>query len=321
MTDAPEPPILLVAGPTASGKSALALRLAEEFGGTIINADSMQLYRDLAVLTARPGSAEEERAPHRLYGVIDAAESCSVGRWRRLALDEIAAARATGRLPILVGGSGLYLHALLRGLAEIPPIPTAERARARALHAQHGGAGFHALLAERDPESAARLVPGDTQRLIRAYEVVVATGRPLGAWQREAGPAVGMAVAAIVLLPPRPGLYAAIDARFVAMFDGGAVAEVEALLARGLGEELPILKAVGVREIQAWLAGQTNREAALIAAQQATRHYAKRQFTWLRHRLPEGEGMAKLTLNAQFSERIFPEIFAFIRHFLLTHPT
>lgn len=311
------PPILVVAGPTASGKSALALTLAEAFDGTIINADSMQVYRDLAVLTARPTAAEEVRVPHRLYGMIDAAERCSAGRWRRLALVEIAAARAAGRLPILVGGTGLYLQALLQGLAEIPPVPAAVREAARALHAALGGDEFRRRLAAYDPESAQRLAPGDTQRLIRAYEVALATGRALSEWQREPAAAAGDA-AAVVLLPPRPALYAACDGRLTAMLAQGAAAEVRALLARDLAPDLPAMKAVGVREIGAWLASACSREAALSAAQQATRRYAKRQVTWLRHRLPEGKGVSKFTVTEQFSERLLPEIFSFIRQHILT---
>ena len=243
----PEPaPLLIVAGPTASGKSALALALAEEFSGTIINADSMQVYRDLHVLTARPGPAEEARAPHRLYGVIDAAEPCSAGRWRGLALGEIEAARAAGRMPILAGGTGLYLHALVHGIAAVPAIPAEIRDAARALHAELGGAAFRARLAERDPDAAARLDPGDRQRLLRAYEVVAATGRTLGAWQRAAAPAARPGIACVILLPPRAQLYAACDARFGAMMAQGAEDEARALLARGLAADLPAMKAVGM---------------------------------------------------------------------------
>lgn len=306
--------LLVVAGPTASGKSALALALAEELGGAVINADSMQVYRDLRVLSARPGPQEEARAPHLLYGLIDAAEACSAGRWRALALAAIEETRAAGRLPILAGGTGLYLHALLHGLAAVPPIPPEIRAAARALHAELGGAAFRTRLAEADPEGAARLAAGDMQRLIRAYEVVAATGRPLADWQRRSG-GEGLRATAIVLLPPREALYAACDARFAAMMEGGAVAEVETLLARGLSWDLPAMKAVGVREIAAHLSGRTTRAAALAASQQATRRYAKRQYTWLRHRMI---GLHSLTVDAQFSERVRGEIFSFIRRQPLT---
>jgi tRNA dimethylallyltransferase len=311
-------PIVIVAGPTASGKSTLALALAEAFSGTIINADSMQVYRDLAVLTARPAGDALGRVPHRLYGVIDAAEVCSAGRWRALALEEIAAAREAGRLPILTGGTGLYLRALLQGLAPVPPVPATVRAAARALHARLGGESFRAALAGHDPEAAQRLSPSDTQRLIRAYEVAIATGRPLSAWQGEAADELPGRAAAIVLLPPRASLYAACDARLVAMLEHGAMAEVEALLARRLDPALPAMKAVGLREFAAWREGRVSRAAALAAAQQATRRYAKRQYTWFRHQLPETPSLRKMVVGEQFSESLLPEIFSFIRQFLLT---
>jgi tRNA dimethylallyltransferase len=311
------PSVIIIAGPTGSGKSALALAVAEEFAGTIINADSMQVYRDLAVLTARPGAAELARAPHRLYGTVDAAEACSAGRWREAALAEIAAAREAGRLPLLVGGTGLYLRALLQGLAPVPPVPAEARAAARALHASIGPARFHAALARLDPEAAGRLPPGDTQRLVRAYEVAAATGQGLAAWRRaQAAPEI--AAAAVLLMPPRETLYAACDARFLAMMAAGAEAEAAALLARGLDPALPAMKAVGVRELGDALAGRLSRAAAVAAAQQATRRYAKRQYTWFRRQLPETDGLRKLVLDEQFSERLLPGIFSFIRQFLLT---
>jgi tRNA dimethylallyltransferase len=315
MPGAPHP-LVLVAGPTASGKSALALALAQALGGTVINADSMQVYRDLRILTARPGPVEEALAPHRLYGVIDAAEACSAGRWRTLAAETIAACRGEGRVPILAGGTGLYIHALIHGLAAIPPIPEGVRDEAQRLYDRLGAGPFHTALAERDPDTAARLAPGDRQRLLRAWEVVAATGRTLGAWQRESTPS-GLAAecAAIVLLPPRAEHYALCDARFAAMMDEGAPAEVAALMARGLAPDLPAMKAVGVREVSHWLAGRSSREEAVAAAQQATRRYVKRQTTWLRHRMAD---LQPLTLFAQYSESFVPEILAFIRHRRLT---
>lgn len=317
MVKAEATPLVIVAGPTASGKSALALALAEEFRGTIINADSMQVYRDLAVLTARPGAAELARAPHRLYGVIDAAEACSAGRWRALALAEIAAARAERRLPILAGGTGLYLRALLEGLAPVPPVPAEIRAAARALHARLGGEEFRAALAGLDPAAAARLAAGDSQRLIRAYEVAKATGRPLASW-RQGQSAPGFAAAVVLLLPPRATLYRLADARFLAMMAEGAEVEARALLARGLDPALPAMKAVGVRELAALFAGRLSRDEAIAAARQATRRYAKRQYTWFRHQLPETPTLRKLVVAEQFSESLLPEIFSFIRQFLLT---
>jgi tRNA dimethylallyltransferase len=312
------PSIVIVAGPTASGKSALALALAELFGGTIINADSQQVYRELAVLTARPGTTETARVPHRLYGVIDAGESCSAGRWLKLARAEIAAAHDAGRVPIFVGGTGLYIEALLRGLAELPEIPAAMRAEAQALHASLGGAAFRALLAEIDPEAASRLPPSDTQRLTRAYEVAKATGRPLSAWQRRQEPGPALRAAAVVLLPPRETLYAACEARVMGMMKGGAEAEVKVLLARGLPPDLPAMKAVGVRELGALLDGRSSYAEAIAAMQQATRQYAKRQYTWFGRRLPESDGLRKQVIDKQYSESLLPEIFSFIRQFLLT---
>jgi tRNA dimethylallyltransferase len=318
MSDASVPEIVIVAGPTASGKSALALAIAEEFGGTIINADSQQVYRDLAVLSARPSDAEMARAPHRLYGVIDAAENCSAGRWLALANAEIDAARAAGRLPILAGGTGLYLEALLKGLAELPPIPPSAREEAKALHAELGGVAFRARLAMLDPVSAAKLGANDTQRLTRAYEVALATGKPLSRWQAEQAPAPDLRVAAVVLLPERAGLYQACDTRVMAMIAQGAEEEARALLARGLAASLPAMKAVGLRELGAALDGRATREDAIAAMQQATRHYAKRQYTWFRNRLRESVILRRITVKEQFSVSLLSDIFSFIRHSLLT---
>src|SRR6185437_8328713 len=301
MASLSETPIVIIAGPTASGKSALALPVAEQFGGTVINADSQQVYRDLAVLSARPGAAALARAPHRLYGAIDAA-----GQARRL--------------PILVGGTGLYLEALLTGLAELPPIPSAARAEAQALHEKLGAKGFHAALASLDPETAERLPPTDKQRVTRAYEVVRATGVPLSFWLRRRAPVGGLRAAAIVLLPPREALYRACDERVLAMIEAGAAAEVAALIGRRLAQSLPAMKAVGVRELAAFLGGQVSHAQAVAAMQQATRNYAKRQYTWFRRRLPESNSLQKHVAETQFSESLLPEIYSFIRAFLLTHP-
>jgi tRNA dimethylallyltransferase len=311
-------PVVIVAGPTASGKSALALALAVECNGVVINADSQQIYRDIPILSAQPGDDDKTRAPHRLYAAIDARETCSVGRWRSLALAEIDAARTEGKLPILTGGTGLYFEALLNGLAEIPPIPESARATAQALHAQLGGAAFRAKLAELDPETAARLPPGDTQRLTRAYEVAFATGKSLTAWHREQIPADIFGAAAVVLLPPRQTIYAACDARVLQMIDRGAEAEVRALLMQNLAPDLPAMKAVGVREIASWLSGASSRDDAIAAMQRATRQYAKRQYTWFRLRLEEGVSLRRWPINTQYSESLLPVILSFIRQFLLT---
>ncbi len=274
--------IVIIAGPTASGKSALALEIAENLNGTVINADSMQVYRDLAILTARPDAAALARAPHRLYGVLDGAELSTVASWAECARAEIAAAE----LPILCGGTGLYLRALLHGIAPVPPIPEDIRAQARALHAELGGEAFRARLALLDPEGAARLKSGDSQRLVRAYEVAAATGRPLGEWQREAAAEAPYDALAFTLLPPRDDLYAAIDGRFQHMVADGALEEVRALLERRLDPALPVMKALGVPELARHLEGDLTLEAAIAAAQQASRRYAKRQYTWFRHQLP-----------------------------------
>ena len=306
--------ILIVAGPTASGKSALALALADELRGTIINADSMQVYRDLPILTAQPDDAAKARIPHSLYGEIDAADGFSAGVWRERAVAEIAASREAGRVPILVGGTGLYFRALLEGLARTPPIPAEVKRAARALHVEIGAAAFHDRLRAVDAEAGEKLDSADTQRVLRAYEVAVETGRTLGDWQRAQARDREFAARAIVLVPPREALYPACDARFLAMMAGGVVEEVTALAARGLAPSLPAMRALGVPDLIGWLQGKSSREAAIAAAQQATRNYAKRQITWFKHQLPEGEGLRKLVLDEQFSERLLPNIFAFIRH-------
>jgi len=301
-------PFIVLAGPTASGKSALALAIARELNGLVVNADSMQVYAELAILSARPGPPALAAAPHRLYGVLPAAERCSAGRWRELALGAIAA--EPGRLPIVVGGTGLYLRVLMQGLAPIPNIPTEIQAAGAARLAALGAPALHAEL---DPAMKARLRPGDSQRVLRAWCVRLATGRSLADWQAETpanplGPSL-----VIALLPPRPALYAACNARFEAMIAAGALEEVRELLALGLEPSLPAMKAVGVRELAEVLAGRQELAAAIATAQQETRRYAKRQVTWIRHQTPQ----AAIVLE-QFSERILPEIFRNIRHFLLT---
>lgn len=310
--------MLVIAGPTGSGKSALALAVAEQCDGVIINADSAQVYRELRVLTARPSPDDEARAPHRLYGFLSAAERCSAGRWRELAVTEVAAARGEGRQAIVTGGTGLYLRALTDGLAAIPPIPAEVRAQAEELWAELGRDGFRNALAEHDPVAAVRLPAGDRQRLLRAWEVVQATGKPLSDWQ-AAAPASAPgdeAFATVVLLPPREVLYPALDARFREMIEAGAVDEVRRLLALHLDPTLPAMKALGVRELAGFLDGTASMQAATAAAQQATRRFAKRQMTWLRHQVP-----GAVVFHEQYSERLNGEIFAFIRHRLLTRRT
>lgn len=309
--------MIVVAGPTASGKSACALALARAFDGVVVNADSMQVYAEVRVITARPPADEEAAAPHRLYGVLPVSEACSAGRWLDMAAAEIDAARAAGRLPIVCGGTGLYLKALMEGLSPIPDIPGAVRGEARALHARLGGEAFRSALAALDPASAARWPAGDTQRLLRAYEIVKATGRTQGDWARDSPvKKVAARFAAVVLVPRREILYPAIDARLDAMMAAGALDEVRRLHAMGLDRALPVCKAVGVRELLAYLDGEMDLAAAVAKAKQASRNYAKRQMTWLRTQL--GGGTGTLVINAQYSESFEDEIFSFLRQNLLT---
>ncbi len=307
--------VVIVAGPTASGKSALALDLAGAFGGTVINADALQIYRDLRLLSARPSPDAEARVPHRLFGILDAAERGSAANWRALAVDEVAAAAQTGALPILVGGTGLYLRAFAEGLAPVPDIPEAKRQEAAALYKRLGGIGFRALLAERDGEAAARLAPGDRHRLQRAWEVVAATGEPLAAWQQRHKSRAAYRICTILLMPPRERLYAACDARFAAMIAAGGLAEASALAARNLPPDLPAMKAVGIPELLRHLRGQISLPEAVTAAQRATRHYAKRQTTWFRHQITP-----HVVLEAQYSPALLPRVHDFIGEFLRRDP-
>jgi len=278
------PPIQLIAGPTASGKSALALQIAAETGAVIVNADSQQLYADLRVLTARPSVEEEALADHRLYGVADAAEAWSVGRWSRVVMDLLAQLSGEGRPAILVGGTGLYFSALTRGLADIPAVPAAVRTEIEAEYAAKGETAFRAQLAESDPRAATTIEQGDRQRLIRAVSVLRHSGRPLSDWQADTRPLLPPdSWTGMVIEPDRDQLYARCDARVEVMMTHGAVEEVRALVARGLDPALPAMKAVGVRELAGMLAGDLSRDAAAEALKQATRNYAKRQLTWFRN--------------------------------------
>jgi tRNA dimethylallyltransferase len=308
-------PVLIIAGPTACGKSALASALAGQLNGTVINADALQCYRDLEILTARPDSQAQAPAPHRLYGFLDAAERGSVGAWRSLALAETAAAAAAGRLPIMVGGTGLYLHALQHGLASFPEIPEAIREEAQALHRALGSEAFRARLALLDPASAQRLPAGDTQRLVRAYAVVRATGIPIGTWRDQPHAHEPRRFATILLMPPREIVYRSCNTRFLAMLDKGALAEAEALAARSLDPGLPAMKAVGLPELLAHLRGKITLAEATLAAQRSTRRYAKRQITWFRHQLHPD-----LVITEQFSESLLRCSRHFIDEFLLTPP-
>jgi tRNA dimethylallyltransferase len=277
-------PLALIAGPTASGKSALALALAERTGGVIVNADSAQVYRDLRLVSARPTAEEMERAPHRLYGYRDGARPFSAADWAADAKVEIATAHAEGRLPILAGGTGLYIRTLLDGIAPVPEIDPAIRAAVRALPV----AEAHAALAKEDPAAAARVRPSDTARTGRALEVVRSTGRPLSHWQeQQAGGIAGeVELHPLILLPPRDWLTARCDARFEKMMSDEGLAEVSSLLSRSLDPALPVMRAIGVKEIAAFLNGASTREEALAAGRTATRRYAKRQYTWFSRQPP-----------------------------------
>jgi tRNA dimethylallyltransferase len=313
-----QPRALLLAGPTVSGKSALALAIADRFGGTVINADSMQVYRELRIVTARPTPEEEAMVPHRLYGVRPAAEAASVAWWRDEALAAMEEARAAGRLPILCGGTGMYFASLTQGLSDVPPVPQAAREEARRLLAEEGPAALHARLAAADPGTAARLRPSDSQRIARAWEVWRGTGKGLAAWQ--AGGGTGPApwrFAAILLDPPRDALRAAIAARWQAMLAAGAIEEVRALVAQGLDPALPALRAHGVPELAAHLAGRMTLEEASARAILNTGQYTKRQATWFRHHALAEPNLAH-TIHAriagmtQLSESMWAEVFTFV---------
>lgn len=278
------PRLTLIAGPTASGKSRLALDMAAKTGAVIINADSQQLYADLRILSARPSVEDEARAEHRLYGVADAAESWSVGRWTRAVVPLLEELAAQDRPALLVGGTGLYFNALTRGLADIPAVPDAVRDTVQSAYDGEGEAAFRRRLGEVDPTAAAAITPGDRQRLIRALAVAQATGRALSDWKADTRPLLTPgSYDALVVEPPRDRLYAACDARVSQMIQNGAVDEVRALLARDLDPALPAMKAVGVPELAAHLTGPTTLDQAVAAIRLSTRHYAKRQLTWFRN--------------------------------------
>ena len=282
------PQAILIAWPTASGKSALALRLAEQLGGAVINADSMQVYRDLRIITARPTPDQEARASHVLYGHVDAAENYSVGRWCQDAHAAIADAEARRLVPILTGGTGLYFKALTQGLSAVPPTPPEIRAAVRARCDAEGAAALHAELTRRDPAMAARLKPGDRMRIARALEVLEATGRSLADWHRDGMPALLDATRAVkvFLTPERAELHRWIGARFDGMLVQGALDEVRALDARGLDPMLPAMKAHGVPWLRRHLAGEISLAEAAEGGKADTRRYTKRQLTWFRHQMP-----------------------------------
>jgi len=312
---------VVVAGPTCSGKSALALALAERLDGVVINADAMQVYRELRVLTARPTPADEARVPHALYGVRPAAENSTAAWWRQAAIGAMQDATRQGRLPILCGGTGLYLASLTQRLAAIPDPGEAARIEARGLVETLGPQGLHARLASVDPVTASRLRPTDSQRLARAWEVFSGTGQGLAAWQ-DLPPApvtdFPWSLRVILIDPPRPALRAAIAQRFAAMIGEGAIEEVRALLAQNLPTSLPAMRAHGVPELSAYLRHEITLDAAAERVRLVTGQYTKRQATWFRHRHIAAQEtthrfLARIEVSAQFLERNLPEIINFIR--------
>ena len=283
-----EPRIWLIAGPTASGKSALALRLAQEIGAEIVNGDALQLYADLRLLTARPSVEEEAQAPHHLFGTVDAADGWSVGRWQRAATSVLGDIAERGRPAVVVGGTGLYFRALTHGLADVPQTPAEVRRASAADFDALGEVAFRDRLAQVDTAAEARISPADRQRLSRAWEVYAATGTSLSDWQARTDPALEPASwNAVALEPPRQALYDRCDVRLENMIDQGALDEVAALAARELDPALPAMKAVGYRELAAYLRGETSLAEGLDAAQRETRRYAKRQSTWLRGQMAD----------------------------------
>jgi len=303
------PTAILIAGPTASGKSALALALAEKLDGLIVNADSMQVYRDLRIITARPSPEEEARAPHRLYGHVDAAENYSVGRWYRDAEEVLAEARRQKRVAIVVGGTGLYFKVLLGGLAAVPPTPAEIRDAVRARVQSEGAPALHAELMRLDPATAQRVTVNDRSRISRALEVALATGRPLSEWHKQGLPALIEARAApkLFLTCERRELVRRIETRFAAMLAGGALDEVRALAARALDANLPAMKAHGVPWLIRHFKGDNSLEAAAAGAVMDTRRYAKRQLTWFRNQMKDwpwhAPDSARQAIETQFGAR------------------
>ncbi len=310
--------LIIVAGPTASGKSTLALALAERLDGVVINADAMQCYAELRILTARPSEAEERQIPHRLYGVRAAAEPGNAAWWRLAALEALDEARAAGKTPILCGGTGMYLNALLHGIAEIPDPGEAARSQARSLLAELGAPGLHARLLAVDPQTGAKIRPSDSQRIARAYEVWLGTGHGLAHWQsRPTETLTGWTAKMILLDPPRAELREAVETRFAAMLEAGALEELRALLALNLDAALPLMRAHGVPELTPYLRGEANLAEATARATLATHQYTKRQATWFRHQKLVGSS-AMHTIHArirdftQLSESFLPDLDNFL---------
>lgn len=310
-SDHPRFPVII--GPTASGKSALAMALAERFDGVVINMDSMQVYSDLRIVSARPSVEDEAHVPHRLYGVLDASVVCSTARWLEMVQPEIDAVVQAGQLPILCGGTGLYLKALAEGLATVPAIPDEIRSGIRQRMAAEGPEALHAELKELDPIMAGRLFAGDSQRIARALEVVMATGKSLAEWQGEAPPVPPYRPVIVTVVPPRDRLYAAIDSRFDKMVEQGALEEVERLVSRALPATVPAMKALGVPELAAHLRGEVSLDQAIALAATKSRRYAKRQMTWCRRQI-----ISEFSTNEKHSESLCADLFSFIENACLT---
>jgi len=309
-------PVIIIAGPTASGKSALAVDVAERVSGMVINADSMQVYRGLEILTSSPDAKMRARAPHRLFGVLSPDKSCSAGEWRDLAMEEIHTAHNSGQVPIVVGGTGLYLRSLMAGIARMPSIPTDTRDRIRAGLTRDGSAALHERLRQQDPDTASRLSKNDGQRICRALEVLEATGRSLTDWQREGSqpPELGgLKFWTILLMPPREELYPACDSRFSQMLENGALDEGQYLSDLALDPALPAMKALGVPHLLSHLKGELTLDDTRRLGQQATRRYVKRQMTWFNHQF-----IADVAIYSQYNERNLDKIFPKISKFVLT---
>lgn len=310
----PSPHVIVVAGPTATGKSALGICLAEALNGVVINADSIQCYRDLPILTARPSTSDEARVPHRLYGFLNPTDMLSATAWADLAAREIKRVISAGQQPILVGGNGFYFKALMEGLSDIPPIPDDIRDNTRRLVEEIGAVALHGKLAARDPLTAARLKSGDTQRIARAWEVLEATGTSITTWQAQPGnPPITAIYASILVQPSREELYEACDSRFESMLKAGAMDQVRALLAQGVDETAPVMRALGALDLAQVLTGGLELSTGISQAQAATRQYAKRQTTWFRNQFDAG-----YRVDTKFIESLFEKIFPEIRHLLLT---
>ncbi|MDY0870644.1 tRNA (adenosine(37)-N6)-dimethylallyltransferase MiaA [Dongia rigui] len=311
--------VVILAGPTASGKSALALDLAEALDGTIINADSMQVYRDLPILTAQPDAIDQARVPHRLYGFLDIDDACDAQRWAQMAAKEIDDTLAAGRVPMVVGGTGLYIRALMTGFSPMPGISAAIRETARQTVLELGPQEMHRRLAERDPVTAARLIPSDRQRIARAWEVLEETGQPLSWWQAQSPvPLTPHRFLPLVIAPERADLYTAVDARFAAMVGRGALDEVARAETQPHTSEGGGRKALGYPELAAVADGRMTLAEALPAAQQATRRYAKRQLTWFRHQVPSANFISPDLSAMKFSQSSTAQTRQKIRDFLLT---